>query len=139
MTLANDEKELKAVEADDEGEEGEEEDEDEELASLTGSGIGAVSPVNYEVGVGAVPSNSSNNSRSATLERHASMACMWHTTVPQSLTPFSEQFGRAPTSTRSKSKSSSGDRHAPTRRSLRHSRMLVTSKHQRSENCKGKS
>lgn len=45
------------------------------------------------------------------LKRHASQATMWYTTVPQSITTHSL-----------------GSRHAPTRRSLRHSRMLVLSK-----------
>ncbi len=85
------------------GDEDEEEDE-EELGSL----------VNESVALSA------SASASHPLERHASMACMWHTTVPQSLTPLSELGG---SKRRSKSM-----RHAPTRRSLRHSRMLVSSK-----------
>lgn len=45
------------------------------------------------------------------LRRHPSQATMWHTTVPQSLVD-----------------QKLGSRHAPTRRSLRHSRMVVLAK-----------
>jgi hypothetical protein len=82
---------------------------DEELGSLAASSVAVRGRVNGQCS----PSSTSNR-----LERHASMACMWHTTVPQSLTPLSECGLQ-------KAKSM---RHAPTRRSLRHSRMLVSTK-----------
>ncbi len=100
-------------EADDERDDEDEDEEEGELASLAGSGSGGA-PAQRQL-----------------LERHASMACMWHTTVPQSLTPLSE-FGLGGAGgvgggggARGGKAAKGSTRHAPTRRSLRHSRMLV--------------
>jgi hypothetical protein len=51
--------------------------------------------------------------RNGGLRRHPSQAQMWYTTVPTSLV---------------NSRKDLGSRHAPTRRSLRHSRMMVLSR-----------
>lgn len=56
------------------------------------------------------PTESVSSSPVRGLKRHPSQATMWYTTVPQSLV-----------------QQNLGSRHAPTRRSLRHSRMVVNS------------